>query len=149
MSLLKPVILRAATPAYPARIVNVSSIAANYGGEIRWDDPNYNLRPEEFSMYPSYAQSKMGNILFSLALAKKYGSQGIQSYSLHPGGNRTNLMTCYARFLTFLLDVLVIRNTNMGSVAPLSDFVKFGLANEDGTGKEENTFKTIETGTST
>ena len=37
----------------------------------------------------------------------------------------------------------------MGEAVPLSDFIAFGVANEDGTGKTENFFKTIEVGTST
>jgi NAD(P)-dependent dehydrogenase (short-subunit alcohol dehydrogenase family) len=39
----------------------------------------------------AYGQSKTGNVLFSVALAKKLASKGISSFSLHPGGIMTNL----------------------------------------------------------
>ena len=70
----------------PARIVNVSSVAANWGGEIRWDDPNFELRPKEFERYSSYAQTKMAGIMFATGLAKRFGDKNVLAYSLHPGG---------------------------------------------------------------
>ena len=57
--------------------------------------------------------------------------------------------TLYRQFLILFYGISGIRGTNMGEKVPLSDFVEFGVANEDGTGKTENFFKSIEAGTST
>lgn len=85
IALLKPAILRAASTAEPSRIVNVSSSVANWSGEIRYDDPNYTLRPEEYSRYTGYAVSKNANISFAVGIAKRFGPK-VLAYSLHPGG---------------------------------------------------------------
>jgi len=71
------------------RIVNVSSDGHRYGG-IRWGD--YNFKDgEEYNKWMAYGQAKTANILFSVALAEKYGGQGVKAYSLHPGVIKTNL----------------------------------------------------------
>lgn len=90
-ALLKPAILRAAAAASPtigspARIVNVSSVAASWDGELVWDDLHYKSKPEAYSKYPAYAKSKTANILFAVGLAKRFGSQNVLAYSLSPGG---------------------------------------------------------------
>lgn len=149
ISLLKPAILRAASPADPARIVNVSSTASNWGGEIRFDDPNYILRPDEFKRYPSYAKSKTANTLFTVGLAKRLGPEGVLAYAVHPGGKYEKNMRRGGRPRSLTLFVLVIRGTNMGETVPTQDLVDFGALNEDGTGTTVNLLKTHETGTST
>jgi NAD(P)-dependent dehydrogenase (short-subunit alcohol dehydrogenase family) len=71
-------------------VVNVSSLAANWSGEIRFDDPNYELRPEEYERYSAYAKSKTANITFTKGLVKKYAKDGVESFSLSPGGMMMN-----------------------------------------------------------
>lgn len=83
-SLLLPNLKEAASGGFSPRVINTSSIAHNYGA-IRFDDPNFKLRPEEYNKYAGYVQSKTANILFSLEFAKRFGSAGIFSYSVHPG----------------------------------------------------------------
>lgn len=85
--LVQPALIRGSTASDPARVVNVSSLAANWGGEIRFDDPNYTLRPEEYERYSAYAKSKTANISFAVGLAKRLGPKGVLAYSIHPGGN--------------------------------------------------------------
>jgi len=64
-----------------ARIVNLSSIAHTIG---RIDlDTARGRKP--YRVLPAYAQSKLGNLLFSNALARKL-PPGITSQALHPGG---------------------------------------------------------------
>ncbi|XP_026726344.1 retinol dehydrogenase 13-like [Trichoplusia ni] len=76
----------------PARIVTVSSaLHARYG--INFDDLNYKKR--SYSAAEAYSQSKIANVLFSQELAarlKEYGIQGINTYSLHPGVIKTEIL---------------------------------------------------------
>lgn len=87
-SLIFPAILKAAgaNKDDPARIVNVSAAAANFPSTvIRWDDPNFELRPQEYGRFEAYTESKLGNVLFAKELAKKYKTKNIIAFSLHPG----------------------------------------------------------------
>lgn len=111
-SLIFPAVLKAACANKdddPARIVFVSSAAANFpGAVIRWDDPNFELRSEEYGKYEAYAQSKLASILFAKELAKKYKTENVIAFSLHPGGEsiqRRNV-TC---MLTICLSDLSIQ----------------------------------------
>jgi NAD(P)-dependent dehydrogenase (short-subunit alcohol dehydrogenase family) len=85
-SLIFPALRSAATPEYPARVVNVSSIAVTFGAKIRWDDVSFELRPGEYGKYPGYLQSKLAIVLFSRELVKRYKSENIIGFSVHPGG---------------------------------------------------------------
>lgn len=83
--LLLPLMRKAADEGGPgrgdARVVNLSSIAHTIG---RIDlDTARGRKP--YRVLPAYAQSKLGNLLFSHALARKLPA-GITSQALHPGG---------------------------------------------------------------
>lgn len=83
--LLMPMLQVAADEGGPgqgdARIVNLSSIAHTIG---RIDlDTAKGRRP--YRVLPAYAQSKLGNLMFSMALARKL-PPGITSQAMHPGG---------------------------------------------------------------
>lgn len=91
-----------------ARVVAVSS-RAHRRTSIRWDDPDFKLRPSEYgtsfdqsslvrrthnpaevashlsAVMIGYAQSKLANILFVKEFAKRMAKEGILAYSLHPG----------------------------------------------------------------
>lgn len=105
----------------PARVVVVSSIANRRGG-INWDDINWE---QKYDKWLAYAQSKTANILFARQLNKLYESEGIQAYSLHPGGIMTNL----TKFV------------------PLEEQQAMGWYKEDGTLQDR--FKNVEQGAST
>jgi retinol dehydrogenase 12 len=65
----------------PARIVNVSS-AAHTSGKIDFD----NLRGEKkYSGLAAYSQSKLANVLFTYALARRLAGKGVTANCLHPG----------------------------------------------------------------
>jgi NAD(P)-dependent dehydrogenase (short-subunit alcohol dehydrogenase family) len=70
------------------RVVTVSSIAHGRG-RIHWDD--LELR-DNFTPFGAYAQSKLANILFANALARRLRPRGITSNSLHPGVIDTKLL---------------------------------------------------------
>jgi NAD(P)-dependent dehydrogenase (short-subunit alcohol dehydrogenase family) len=65
----------------PARIVNVAS-AAHTGRTIDFDD----LQSEKnFSAMPVYGRSKLANVLFTYALARRLDGTGVTVNCLHPG----------------------------------------------------------------
>jgi NAD(P)-dependent dehydrogenase (short-subunit alcohol dehydrogenase family) len=83
--LLLPLLKVAADDGGPgrgdARIVHMASIAHTLG---RIDlDTAKGRRP--YRVLPAYAQSKLGNLMFSMALARKLPA-GITSQAMHPGG---------------------------------------------------------------
>jgi len=80
-NLLLP-LLRKAGKDSVARVVNVSSLA-HTGGNIQWDDINFNKT--KYSPGKAYNQSKLANVLFSNELADRERDNGIHTYSLHPG----------------------------------------------------------------
>jgi NAD(P)-dependent dehydrogenase (short-subunit alcohol dehydrogenase family) len=116
-SLIMPKLIKAAEGKTKGatRIVNVSSLSPTFGG-IRWSDimyekinktlpeaeqPPYEMHkifgavdPEEKSYLPleGYNQSKIANVLFSVAANKRlYEKYGILSFALHPGVIHTEL----------------------------------------------------------
>lgn len=80
-----------------ARVVTVSSIAHNRG-RIHWDDLQLKSHwdigrtPVPRAGYVAYAQSKLANVLFANALARRVESDGVASNSLHPGVIGTKLL---------------------------------------------------------
>ncbi|KQP41010.1 short-chain dehydrogenase [Methylobacterium sp. Leaf104] len=65
----------------PARIVSVASMA-HRRGRIAFDDIGHARR---YSAIASYSQAKLGNVLFSAALARRLAGTGVTSNALHPG----------------------------------------------------------------
>jgi NAD(P)-dependent dehydrogenase (short-subunit alcohol dehydrogenase family) len=65
----------------PSRIVSVSS-DAHFGGKIHFDDLQGQRR---FSGWKAYSQSKLANVLFTYALARRLEGSGVTANTLHPG----------------------------------------------------------------
>jgi NAD(P)-dependent dehydrogenase (short-subunit alcohol dehydrogenase family) len=64
-----------------ARVVNVTSGAAR-SGAIHWDD----LALEHgYDAGAAYGQSKRANVLFTVELDRRYGTDGVRSFAVHPG----------------------------------------------------------------
>ncbi|KAK6349515.1 hypothetical protein TWF696_005799 [Orbilia brochopaga] len=80
---LMPKILAAARVGREPRIVNISSNGHRIYG-INWDDVNFS-DGKTYDPWMAYGQSKTANMLFSLALAERYGGRGVYSFSVHPG----------------------------------------------------------------
>jgi NAD(P)-dependent dehydrogenase (short-subunit alcohol dehydrogenase family) len=75
-------LLRASTPA---RVVNVASTMHN-GGVIDFD----NLKGEKsYGGVSAYSRSKLANVLFTYALARRLEGTGVTANCLHPGGVAT------------------------------------------------------------
>ncbi|CAE6380632.1 unnamed protein product [Rhizoctonia solani] len=73
------------------KVVNTSSMAAFFvwRGRIIWETLGADAASVQACKKSGtgflYCQSKLGNVLFSNELAKRYGEQGIISCSVHPG----------------------------------------------------------------
>ena len=65
----------------PARIVNVASMA-HMRGRIDFDDLD---GVRSYSAIKAYSQAKLGNVLFTAALARRLAGSGVTANSLHPG----------------------------------------------------------------
>jgi len=90
--LLIPALLAGAksSPDSRARVVNTSSSASLFVGGV--DFNTLKDTPARKKLGPAlYAQSKLGNVLFSNELARRYEDQGITSTSLNPGNLRSDL----------------------------------------------------------
>lgn len=65
----------------PARIVSVSSMA-HAGAKIRFDDMQY---AKSYNSMGAYGQSKLANIMFTYALARRLEGTHVTANCLHPG----------------------------------------------------------------
>jgi NAD(P)-dependent dehydrogenase (short-subunit alcohol dehydrogenase family) len=88
--LLLPALRAGSEPGCTARIVNVASRAHKRVRGIRWDDVEH--RRWYFGPL-AYGQSKLANVLFTYALARRLAAagQGVTANVLHPGVVRTNM----------------------------------------------------------
>lgn len=85
--LLTNLLLDTIKASAPSRIINVSSVVHKFG-EINRDDLNME---KSYGKYKAYAHSKLANILFTRALAKRLTGTGVVTNSLHPGGVNTDI----------------------------------------------------------
>jgi NAD(P)-dependent dehydrogenase (short-subunit alcohol dehydrogenase family) len=74
----------------PARVVNVSSVAARKG-RIDFDDLQ---AARHYKPMAVYSQSKLANLMFSLELQRRSAADrwGVDSIAAHPGISRTDLI---------------------------------------------------------
>lgn len=72
----------------PSRIITVASIA-HWNARVDWN----NLQGERrYDGFDAYALSKLGDILFTYALARRLQGTGVTANCLHPGVIRTKLL---------------------------------------------------------
>ena len=79
--LLTQLLLDRLEASAPARIVNVAS-AAHKPGKIDFDDLQGS---KTYSGFGAYAQSKLANVMFTYALARRLAGRGVTVNCLHPG----------------------------------------------------------------
>ncbi|KZW03825.1 NAD(P)-binding protein [Exidia glandulosa HHB12029] len=77
-NLLMPALLRSEAP----RVVNLTSLVHREG---TGDFSDCNFEKSEYKWWAAYAQSKLGNLLFTRRLATVLGHRGLVSLSVHPG----------------------------------------------------------------
>ena len=109
-----------------ARVVALSS-TAHILTDVHWDDPHF--RDHEYDKWQAYGQSKSADALFANGLHRRWSGDGVQAFSVHPGGIFTDLQ----RHL------------------PEEEMVQLGWKNPDGSIPEQvqKMFKTPEQGAST
>jgi NAD(P)-dependent dehydrogenase (short-subunit alcohol dehydrogenase family) len=96
--LLTQLLLDRMTPR--GRIINVAS-RVHYRGRLdleRVPDPKARYRA-----IAAYAQSKLANVLFTFALARRLAGSGITTNCLHPGVVATHLLPAWLRLLKPLI----------------------------------------------
>ena len=86
--LLTTLLMPTLVAASPSRIVNLSS-RGHQRAPVDFDDPNFLHR--DYDRWGAYGQAKTANILFTVELERRFGSQGVHAYAVHPGIIMTNL----------------------------------------------------------
>lgn len=79
----------------PSRIVVLSS-GIHYRGRMEWDDLQFETR--RYAGTAAYAQSKLANVLFTKALARRLEGTGVAVNAVHPGVVATELLRDIPRF---------------------------------------------------
>jgi NAD(P)-dependent dehydrogenase (short-subunit alcohol dehydrogenase family) len=88
----------------PSRVVNVSS-GAHKSGEIDFDDLDME---KNYFILRAYRRSKLANVLFTYALARRLEGSGVTANCLHPGLVRTGIFR-KIRIVGPLVDMYVRR----------------------------------------
>uniref|UniRef100_A0A3Q4B4X0 Uncharacterized protein n=1 Tax=Mola mola TaxID=94237 RepID=A0A3Q4B4X0_MOLML len=117
----------------PSRVVNVSSMAHNFG-KINFDCLNTHkaLRfgTSFFEVLQGYSDSKLCNILFTHELAKRLQGTKVTCYSLHPGVINSDLgrnTSPVFQWVAMPLIAFFFKNTVQGAQSTLHCAVQEGL----------------------
>ncbi|MDC0677543.1 SDR family oxidoreductase [Sorangium atrum] len=89
----------------PSRIVVLSS-KLHYRGRMDWEDLQFERR--KYGTTAAYAQSKLANVLFTKALARRLEGTGVTVNAVHPGVVRTDLMRDYPKLLVKLFNLFLL-----------------------------------------
>ena len=98
---LLPILERSA----PSRIVVLSS-ALHYRGKLVWDDLMFERR--KFSGQAAYNQSKLANVLFTKALARKLDPKKVTVNAVHPGVVATELSRDFPKLLVKVFHLFLL-----------------------------------------
>ncbi|CAL1597277.1 unnamed protein product [Knipowitschia caucasica] len=114
----------------PARIINVSSMAHQFGS-INLEDIN---SEKSYDKQKAYAQSKLANVLFTRSLAKRLQGTSVSAYSLHPGVVQTDLWRHLNGPQQFVMKVArpFTKNSTEGAQTSIYCAVEPSLENESG-----------------
>ncbi len=89
----------------PARIVVLSS-KLHYSGRMVWDDLMFEKRA--YGPVEAYNQSKLANVLFTLALSRRLAGTGVTVNAVHPGVVATELARGYPAFAVKLFHLFLL-----------------------------------------
>lgn len=89
----------------PSRIVVLSS-KLHYRGRMDWEDLQFERR--KYSTAAAYSQSKLANVLFTKALARRLDGAGVMVNAVHPGVVSTDLMRDYPKLLVKLFNLFLL-----------------------------------------
>ncbi|KAJ6585086.1 NAD-P-binding protein [Mycena capillaripes] len=102
--LLLPTLLATATTAKVARVINTSSLASYGVSGINYNTLKDSPARKKLGTNNLYGQSKLGNVIFSNELSRRYAEQGIVSVSLNPGNLKTELQRHLGGFVRAILN---------------------------------------------
>ena len=112
--LLKPTLLASSMPDFNSRVVALAS-TAHRESRINFDDLNMEKRGYNYAT--AYAQSKLANVYMANEIERRYGSEGLHAWSVHPGGIRTGLQRFNFMDLAMILKVGIM-NAKMTLQSP-------------------------------
>jgi NAD(P)-dependent dehydrogenase (short-subunit alcohol dehydrogenase family) len=118
--LLLPTLIAGAqsSPDGKARIVNTSSFASRVAGTVDFNTLKDTAVRKKKGTQGMYTQSKLGNVLLSNELARRYGDQGIISTSLNPGNLRSDLQRHLSGIQNFFVS-LMLNPASFGALTQL------------------------------
>ncbi|CAK5269905.1 unnamed protein product [Mycena citricolor] len=107
--LLLPILVSTASATgKAARVVNTASLAAELsGGKLELQSFKEGPVRKRLGSQGMYAQSKLGNVVFSNELARLYGDKGIVSTSMNPGNLRTELLRHTPSIQAKIIDLML------------------------------------------
>ena len=102
--LLTHLLLNCLKASAPARIISVSS-TLHKKSEM---DLNSFRGFEKYNASAAYNQSKLGNVMFALELAKRLEGTGVTSNVLHPGAVKTDIIRDLPWIVRFIIGMIFI-----------------------------------------
>jgi NAD(P)-dependent dehydrogenase (short-subunit alcohol dehydrogenase family) len=88
VQLLLPALEKSSNQGFQSRVIILSSVA-HRNGEVNFSNLNFD---GEYDAWKAYAQSKTANLWTSNEIERRFGTRGVHSLSVHPGGIMTGLM---------------------------------------------------------
>ena len=86
---LKPTLLSSATANFPSRVINVAS-SGHLKSPVHLDDLQLE-KPDAYDPWIAYGHAKTATVYMANEIERRYGSQNLHAFSLHPGGIWTGL----------------------------------------------------------
>ncbi|KAJ7165571.1 NAD-P-binding protein [Mycena crocata] len=122
--LLLPVLLATAKTSADGkvRVVNTASLGSSFAPGLDYETFRESPERHKLGSTKLYNQSKLGNVVLSAELARRYGEQGLVSTSLNPGNLKTEIArhwTSPGQKLMKLLGHLIVYPAQMGALTQL------------------------------
>ena len=127
--LLTALLFDAITSAKEARIIQLTSLAHNWG-DIYFDDPNFEKTP--YDKRKSYGQSKLACLIFAYELQRRCDAKGfpIKSMAAHPGISGTELyryLPGWMKFIGPVFNAIAAQSPRAGALPALRAALDPGL----------------------
>ncbi|CAE6411782.1 unnamed protein product [Rhizoctonia solani] len=101
-----------------ARVVNMASEVHRWIDHVDYDSVVEGEKRRAMDQFANYGQSKLGLMLFSNELHRRYHRLGLMSVALHPGTIKTNCYKHKPAWLQFIV-YLFMYPAKMGAITPL------------------------------
>ncbi|KAH7913059.1 hypothetical protein BJ138DRAFT_1146934 [Hygrophoropsis aurantiaca] len=118
--LLLPTLIASARDSLDGQVrVVTTSSSGHLFGNLDFNTFKDGPARKKLSTNTLYCQSKFGNIVFALELAKRYGNQGIVSTSLNPGNIQSDLQRHIPELARKFINAFVLHSTPKGALTQL------------------------------